>query len=289
VILHFGIPMAFTINAASFFLVIYALTRLPATPRKNDASALHNPVWRDLTTGLTLVRKHPGLRQLALMLTFFMFLSAPLQGLLAVFVTTVLHGDSQLYGLLLGAIGIGAVCGVLVIGRIPAYYPRHHLIPLAMCMASVAIIAFSFTYQRIPAFAALLAVGFFYMLTLNSSNAATQLLAEDPNRGRILSVILLCNQGALPVGHLFAAALTHILAPVMVIRCTASTMLVIAAYFLIKREPAIDAMQRQNIKLAPLARIWEAITAQSHRKVPEDAKRAMAEQPGHPSDLTPHG
>jgi len=287
VILHFGIPMAFTINAVSFALVIYAIARLPAEAQR--PAGVERPLLGDMMTGIALVRRHPGLRRLALMLCIFMFLSAPLQGLLAVYVTTVLHGDSRMFGLLLGAIGTGAVCGALVIGRIPSYYPRHHLIPLAMCLACLAILGFSFTSHPAASFGVLVIVGFFYMLTLNSSNAATQLLAADPNRGRILSVILLCNQGALPLGHLFAAGLTHFLSPVMVIRSTASVLLVVAGWFLLRREPAIDAMERRRRRFGVVAGVWEALTAQSHRPIPEAVKSDMAGEAERPNDLTPHG
>ena len=117
------------------------------------------------------------------------------------------------------------------------------------------------------------------MLSLNSANAANQLLATDDNRGRVLSVMLLCNQGIMPLGHLFAAFLTHWLTPQWVIRSMVGTLLLVTLYFLMKREPAIDAMGRRNRPSAGfLQAFWEAITAQSHRPLPQPLREDLASE-----------
>jgi MFS family permease len=218
------------------------------------------------------------LRRLAIMLAAFTFLAAPVQGLLAVYVQEIMHGDSRLYGTMLGAIGLGALCGALIIGKIPAYYPRHHLIPLAMAIGSCFILAFTLSAVPWVCFAALVGVGFFWMLSINSSNAAAQLLAGDENRGRIMSVILLCIQGFMPLGHLFASALAHFVGPAWIIRGMVSVLLVIALGFLIKREPAIDAMEKRGTKLTWYQGLWEALTAQSHRPVPAVVRTELADE-----------
>jgi predicted MFS family arabinose efflux permease len=288
VIARWGIKAAFTINAITFLPVFYALYKLPPDPIRHNRLK-SRPLLSEIGTGLTIVRKHPGLRRLSLMLIAFMFLAAPLQGLLAVYVEQTLHGSPSLYGILLGAIGGGAFLGALTISRVPTYYPRHHLIPLAMSIAALGILAFTFTTNPYACFAILLFVGYFWMLSLNSSNAANQLLATDDNRNRVMSVMLLCNQGGAPLGHLFAAALTHLMSPPNVIRVMVSVLFVAALYFLMRREPAIDSMQRRSL---PPIGIWnsiiEAITAQSHRAIPEPLREKLAQSPPNSSDITPH-
>jgi MFS family permease len=287
VIARWGIEGAFTINAITFVPVFWALYRLPPDPvGRNRIKS--RPLWSEIGTGLTIVRRHAGLRRLSLMLIAFMFLAAPLQGLLAVYVEQTLKGSPSLYGILLGAIGGGAFLGALTISRVPAYYPRHHLIPLAMLIASLGILAFTFTRNPYACFGILLFVGYFWMLSLNSSNAANQLLATDENRNRVMSVMLLCNQGGAPLGHLFAAALTHLMSPQNVIRVMVSILVVATVYFLMRREPAIDSMEARP----PAPGIWnaivEAITAQSHRAIPEPVREKLAQSPPNSSDITPH-
>ena len=185
--------------------------------------------------------------------------------------------DSRLYGLMLGGIGAGALLGALVIGRVPAYYPRHHLIPLSMCLACGFMLAFSLATTPQIGLPILVGVGFFWMLSLNSSNAANQLLATDENRGRVLSVMLLRNQGFMPLGHLFAAVLTHWLSPQWVIRSMVGTLLLVMLYFLMQREPAIDEMTRRTqLAQGVWQAVWEAITAQSHAGVPQSMRERLA-------------
>ena len=119
--------------------------------------------------------------------------------------------------------------------------------------------------------------GLFWMLSLNSANAANQLLATNENRGRVLSVMLLCNQGFMPLGHLFAALLTRWLSPQWVIRSMVGTLLMIMLYFLMKREPAIDAMLPRPPRVTGVWQaVYEAITAQSHRPVPQPIREELA-------------
>ena len=288
VIARVSIAAAFTVNALTFIPVFYALWRLPNEPAPATPVA-RRPLLEDLGTGLKIVATHKGLRRLSIMSITFMFLIAPLQGLLAIYVRTVIPGgESSLYGTLLGGIGLGAFVGALTITRIPAYYPRHHLIPIAMALAAAATVAFSFTTWPPACFAIIAVVGYFFMLSLNSANAANQLLASDASRGRVMSVMLLCNQGAAPLGHLFAAGLTHLMSPPMVIRSMAGTLLIIALYYVMRREPAIDAMEPLSRKPGVWAAIVEALTAQSHRRVPTAVQEQIAQQPGTPSDITPH-
>ncbi len=278
VILHVGLSAAFFINAASFVPVIIALTRLPSQEKRKAPLALGS-LFKDVGSGIKIVAAHKGLRQLSIMLVVFMFLSAPMQGLLAVFVQQVMHGDSRTYGVMLGGIGAGALLGALVIGKVPSYYPRHHLIPLSMCFACAFMLAFSMATAVWMGLPIIVCVGFFWMLALNSANAAIQLLATDENRGRVISVMLLCNQGFMPLGHLFAAFLTKWLSPQWILRSMVGTLLLVTLVFLMKREPAIDAMVRRSREEGSLwQNIWEAITAQSHRSIPEAMREDLASE-----------
>jgi MFS family permease len=108
--------------------------------------------------------------------------------------------------------------------------------------------------------------GMFWLLSLNPVNTANQLLANDENRGRVMSVMLLAHQGGMPLGHLFAGFLTHYLPPQWVLRLMLDTLFAAMTVFLFLREPAIDRLQRRRReRQGVLGAIWEAITAHSHR------------------------
>ncbi|MFI5379717.1 MAG: MFS transporter, partial [Tepidisphaerales bacterium] len=161
---------------------------------------------------------------------------------------------------------LGSIAGAFVLSWLPAYYPRHHLIPLSMC--TFAAIGLVFSLSTAPALSLLVLVGsgMFWLLSLNPVNTANQLLATDENRGRVMSVMLLAHQGGMPLGHLFAGFLTHYLSPQWVLRLMLGTLLAVMTVFLFVREPAIDNLpRRRSGKLSILGAIWEAVTAHSHR------------------------
>lgn len=259
-----GVVGAFTFNAFTFLPLLVALTvaipTLPAASKGKSISISH-----DIREGLKFVFTHRGTRRLTIMSLTFMFLSAPLQGLLPVFAQSVLHGGPALFGFMLSAIGLGSIVGAFALSSIPAYYPRHHLIPLAMCIFAVIGVLFSFSRIPLLSLAVLVACGTFWLLSLNPTNTANQLLATDANRGRVLSVMLLAQQGGMPLGHLFAGFLTHYMPVPWVLRVMLGALVLVMMVFLFIREPAIDNMPRRDLgKLSLRGTIWEAITAYSH-------------------------
>jgi hypothetical protein len=79
-----GVAGAFAFNAATFLPLLIALViaipNIPAPQRTKAGSVRH-----DIRDGLKFVWTHPGTRRLTMMGLIFMFLAAPLQGLLPVF------------------------------------------------------------------------------------------------------------------------------------------------------------------------------------------------------------
>src|SRR5216683_3455556 len=255
-----GIAGAFAFNACTFLpLLIALIVAIPNTPAPSNLKTAS--IYDDIRDGLKFVWTTPGTRRLTIMGISFMFLAAPVQGLLPVFAQSVLKGGPTMFGLMLSAIGLGSIVGAFLLSFIPSYYPRHHLIPLAMC--GFAVIGLLFSLATTPAISLIILVGsgIFWLLSLNPSNTANQLLATDANRGRVLSIMLLAQQGGMPLGHLFAGFLTHYMSPPWVLRLMLGALLVVTVRFLFVREPAIDNLPRRNSGKTTL---WEAVTAHSH-------------------------
>src|SRR6266850_1286732 len=259
-----GIAGAFTFNACTFLPLLIALAvAIPNTPAPSRAKTAS--IYEEIREGLKFVWTTPGTRRLTIMGVVFMFLAAPLQGLLPVFAQSVLKGGPTLFGLMLSAIGLGSILGAFLLSCIPSYYPRHHLIPLAMCAFTAIGLLFSLSTKPALSLIILVASGACWLLGLNPSNTANQLLATDANRGRVLSIMLLAQQGGMPLGHLFAGFLTHYISPAWVLRLMLGTLLVVTVVFLFVREPAIDNLPRRaSAKLNLWGNLWEAVTAHSH-------------------------
>jgi len=86
--------------------LLVAIPQTPVHPKTKSTSITH-----DIREGLKFVWTNPGTRRLTIMSVIFMFLSAPVQGLLPVFAQSVLKGGPGLFGLMLSAIGLGSIIG----------------------------------------------------------------------------------------------------------------------------------------------------------------------------------
>lgn len=116
VVVSFGYTWAFWINAASYVLSALALRRLnvPAAP----AATKQVSWYGDAAAGIAAVAGHPLLRALAAG-QFLAALSAGATGaLLVVLASEHLALRPSDYGLLLGAIGVGAALGPLLLSRL---------------------------------------------------------------------------------------------------------------------------------------------------------------------------
>jgi hypothetical protein len=107
-----------TENAAQSWAV--TSQTIPNAPAPSRAKTLS--IYDDIREGLKFVWTSPGTRRLTVMGMVFMFLAAPLQGLLPVFAQSVLKGGPGLFGLMLSAIGLGSIIGAFLLPCIPSYY-----------------------------------------------------------------------------------------------------------------------------------------------------------------------
>jgi len=101
-----GVGWAFGVNAASYLASAALLWRLDAGKAPADLSA---GGWHRVTAGLHAVREHPVLARLAVVQAFAALSAGATSGLLVVLSVERLGLNAGGFGLLLAAIGIGAV------------------------------------------------------------------------------------------------------------------------------------------------------------------------------------
>jgi len=265
-----GAAVVFDVNVLSFIaiVVVLAMVRVQAIPLREAptrAGVLHRQ--GGIGEALSWALHQRGPRRILLGLFMFALLAAPVQGLLPVFADQLLHVGAHGYGGLLSCLGAGAIVGALTLARLPATYPRHHLIPLAMLGFALCAIVYGGSAQVALSGLALIVGGVFWVWSLASSNTAMQLLVPDQLRGRAMSVLAVANTGALPLGHLLGGTLAHAFGPRPAMLLTSSALACFAIWSAWAREPAIDAMeapfppQPRGLRAA----VWEAFTAASHR------------------------
>jgi predicted MFS family arabinose efflux permease len=195
----FGIAMPFVINAVSNFGVIAALIgwREP----KAQAGALPSERFSSaLEIGVRHAINNPGLRRtIARTVAFFPFAGA-YWALLPLVARLRVGGGAELYGILLGAIGLGAVAGALALPSWKAKIGPDRLVAIASAGTAVALVMYGLTREPGLALLASLIAGVSWIIGVASLTVSAQVALPDWVRGRGLAIYITVMFGAVTIG-----------------------------------------------------------------------------------------
>jgi MFS family permease len=205
-----GVAAVFALDALSFLGILAALAwwRVPATERR----APPERVVGALAAGLRYARGSPGLKRVLLRAAaFFLFASAP-WALLPLVARGMAGGGPGLYGLLLTAIGAGAVAGALLL---PSLRARLGLGAGGTVLAGTAGVALAGTVLALApgaafAVAACALLGLAWIAVLTSINVAAQSALPDWVRARGLALYLSVFSGGMMTGGLLWGAVAEL-------------------------------------------------------------------------------
>jgi predicted MFS family arabinose efflux permease len=189
-----GSGMAFLLNAASFFGVIFFLYRWKR-PHFEHVETGH--VTDALLTGLRYVRGAPLVRSVLIRTGAFSLAASSLLALLPILARP--HGATG-YGLLLGSFGLGALAGAAVLPRLRSRLSVDGLVMFAILVFAAGTAAAG----RVQSFAwlglVLFTCGTAWIGILACLNVAAQTMSPPYLRARALSMYLLVLQGGMAIG-----------------------------------------------------------------------------------------
>jgi MFS family permease len=166
-----------------------ASTRLPA---ERFASALR--------TGIRYARNNPPLRAtLRRAVGFFLFASA-YWALLPLVAREQIGGGPELYGILLGAIGMGAIGGALALPRLKTKLGADRVVAAATIGTAIALCVFGATREPWSALAASLLAGASWIAGVSNLNVSAQFALPEWVRARGLALYVTVFFGALALG-----------------------------------------------------------------------------------------
>ncbi|WP_078900952.1 MFS transporter [Actinacidiphila yeochonensis] len=195
-----GPDVVFAINAVSFLGVVGALTAWHrADPRGAGAPERIRPA---LAAGTRYVRNAPGVRRLLLRAGLFVVPASALWGLLPVVSSTRLGLGAGGYGLLLGALGLGAIAGAVTVKRVRAAVGRNLLLALSGCAFAAGSAAAALVTQPVVVAVLLVLTGVGWLYALSTLNTTLQLALPAWVRARGLAVYLMVFMGGQGVGTL---------------------------------------------------------------------------------------
>jgi MFS family permease len=200
VITVWGLASPFWVNAVTTNGVIAALIWWHP---KEDVGAGRLPperFYRAISAGLRHVRYNPHLRATLIRAAGFFVMASAYWALLPLVARHQIAGGPALYGLLLGAIGAGAVCAAFVLPLLKRYLGPDRLVAAAVIGTAAAMILFGLARQPPVALVASVLAGISWISALATLNVSAQVALPDWVRGRGLSIFVAAMFGSLTVG-----------------------------------------------------------------------------------------
>ena len=200
IILAYGPEAGFGINALSYLAVIVVLIIIgPRLAEQVKETASFRTAIKD---GLRFARSTRVFRNLMELVALFAITSAVVSATLPVH-TDKLGGSEATFGLLLGAMGAGALAGAFLRPMLERRI-RGSSVPWTIGISGVAGLVLGFAPSIPVAGLGMLLFGFAWLLTLSTLRATAQLLAPGVIRGRAMSLYTLAFAGILPLGSILA-------------------------------------------------------------------------------------
>lgn len=201
----FGEGPCFFINAASYVAVLISLITMKNI--RGKILAEHPPVLKGLKEGFTYAFGFPPIRALLLQLGIASLTGVPFMVLLPVFARDILYGGSHTLGFLMGASGVGALCGALFLASRKSVLGLGRIIAGASIIFGCGLIFFSISKIVWLSMAMIFFAGFGMMVQMAASNTILQTIVDDDKRGRVMSFFTMAFIGMAPFGSLWAGTL----------------------------------------------------------------------------------
>src|SRR3954454_18471039 len=193
-----GPAVTFLVNAVSFLgvLVVLFFWRRPA----EEAMLPAERIWGAMTTGLRYVRHAPEVIAPTIRGCTFVLCGASLWALLPLVAKQDLKSGPEGYGLLLGALGIGAVAGAMALPHLKRGSSMNAVVAVATLVFAGSTLALAYVHSFWVLMLAMLLAGGAWLSLLSSLNVAVQTVVPSWVTGRALSVYMLVFYAALAGG-----------------------------------------------------------------------------------------
>jgi MFS family permease len=199
IVAKLGIAAPFWINAISNLGVIGALLwwRLPRKPARSLPVERFSSAIR---TGFRHARNNPSLRATMIRGAAFYLFASAYWALLPLVARRQIAEGADLYGFLLGAIGVGAVAGTFALPWLTAKLGPDRLVAVGTLGTAVAIALFGLAHDPATALSASVIAGVSWIAVLSSLNVSAQVALPEWVRGRGLATYVMGFFGSLSLG-----------------------------------------------------------------------------------------
>ncbi|MEI2416590.1 MFS transporter [Orrella sp. JC864] len=200
VLASLGAAFTYGVDVISYVFVVAALLWWRRAPAAQDA--LSERFTGAFRAGLRYARASRELHVVLVRAFVFFALASSVWALLPLVARQLLGGGAGFYGILLGAVGLGAIGGALLMPRLRAHLSADGLLLAAALVTAAVMALLSFAPPQWAAVAALLVLGAAWITALTTLNGVAQAILPNWVRGRSLAVYLTVFNGAMTAGSL---------------------------------------------------------------------------------------
>jgi MFS family permease len=199
-----GEGACFALNGVSFLAVIGCLMamRLPSFQCPNHDSPLAH-----LVDGFRYAWRHIAVRRVLFMMAAATLSGMPALVLMPFFADDIFHEGSRGLGVLMAAMGTGAVIGTLVLARRTRVGGLTRIMVYSGLVMGACYIAFALSPSYYLSLAIMPLIGYSVMRQMASANTTIQSMIPDEYRGRIMALYAMTVVGLGPFGSLAAGAM----------------------------------------------------------------------------------
>lgn len=203
-----GEGICFLINGLSYIAVIAALCsmRLVVTPPMGEGQGIIRELW----DGLVYAFHDRKIRAILSLMALGGILGIPYVTIMPVYAREILQGGPRTLGLLMSAIGAGALVGALYFAWKPPHKRLMQIIPLAMGGVGLGFVGLAICRSIPLALCFMFLAGLGMVFHFAASNTEIQTIVEESKRGRVVSLLIFSIMGMLPFGSLLAGAMTDL-------------------------------------------------------------------------------
>jgi len=199
-----GEGYCFLIDGLSYLAVIASLLMMRIAVEQARSRRTH--VLAELKEGWQYASRSTPIRSILLLLGLVSLVGMPYTVLMPIFAGSVLHGGAHTLGFLMGASGVGALTGAVLLATRRSVRGLGRVVMMTSMGFGAGLFLFASSRWLALSLPLMMLTGFCMMTQMASSNTILQTIVQEDKRGRVMSFYSMAFQGAAPFGSLIAGA-----------------------------------------------------------------------------------
>jgi MFS family permease len=198
ILVSLGPATAYALNALSFLAVIGVLLWWKREPTKSDLPT--EQFIGALRAGVRYVANSADFRGVLLRAVLFFLFATATWSLLPLYVRGELKAGPAIYGVMLGAGGLGAIVGGLLLPRLRRRLSREQQVLAANMLFALTTVAMAYLREPVFACAAMVIIGASWIAVLSALQVSAQTSVPAWVRARALSIYITAFSAGLVIG-----------------------------------------------------------------------------------------